>query len=63
MSELLKDLRRRSELGKHRTRHALFTYALDQGASKMHETFDQIDDDTVGNDYAMHWQFYHSPLP
>lgn len=60
MSEMLNELRRRLELGDHRRRHALFTCALEQGTLKIHDVIDQIDDNTVGKHYAMHWWFYHS---
>lgn len=55
MSEMPNKLRRRSELGDHRRRHTLFARALEEGVSKIHEVIDQLDDNTAGHDYAMHW--------
>lgn len=55
MSDMPNELRRRSESGDHRRRHALFARALEKGVSKIHKVIDQLDDNTVGNDYAMHW--------
>lgn len=60
MNEMPNELRRRSELGDQRRSHALFTRALEQGASKIHEAIHQIDDNSMGNDYAMHCLFCHS---